>query len=519
MPECATCGRDVGEASSCEACGAEIATAVPEPLPIVVPADRELGKTVGGKYRLDALIGRGGMGRVFRATDLTLDRPVAVKLLEVGLHGDPTMAKRFQREARAATRLSHPNSVAVLDFGRTDEGVPFLAMEYVAGRSLTRLLADEFPLSPERVVRIGAQILAAVGEAHAHGVLHCDLKPENVMIVSRRDERDAVKVLDFGVAKLAEGDPGASRLTQAGSVTGTPGYMSPEQARGEPLDARSDLYSVGVILYELVAGKLPFESETPIGMLTRMLVERPPRPSVRSPHIRVPVGLEALVMRALSVEREGRPQSAEAFREELLRCATSEVAATPSQVAPQATALFDQLPARAPAPTPGRTATATAAATTPRATARRAATAAAPARRDVAKALPALVGSTVGALAIGGALVFALTRVLATPEPAAPPPPAPAAGARAGVLAEGAPDALALPPGQSGEGILTVLAAAGAELSIDGRPAGAAPREFQLTSGPHDLTVTHPALGTARDTIQVLPGQRRTWQPALEPRK
>ncbi|MFT3917398.1 MAG: serine/threonine-protein kinase [Anaeromyxobacteraceae bacterium] len=342
------------------------------------------------------------------------------------------------------------------------------------------------------------------------------LKPENVMIVSRRDERDAVKVLDFGVAKLAEGDPGSSRLTQAGSVTGTPGYMSPEQARGEPLDARSDLYSVGVILYELVAGKLPFESETPIGMLTRMLVERPPRPSVRSPHVRVPVGLEALVMRALSVERDGRPPSAEAFREELLRCATAEQAAAPARVAPQATALFDQLPSRPPAP--GPTQGGTPAAATPRATTRRAATAAAPARRDVAKALPALVGSTVGALAIGGALVFALTRMLATPEPAAPPAPAPAAGARAGVLAEGAPDALALPPGQSGEGILTVLAAAGAELSVDGRPAGAAPREFQLTSGPHDLTATHPALGTARDTIQVLPGQRRTWQPSLEPR-
>jgi len=512
MSVCAECGRDAGDESVCAVCGAAVGVVS---MPLVAAPDPHLGRTVGGKYRLDALIGRGGMGRVYRATDQTLDRPVAVKLLEVGLGDDPTMARRFQREARAATRLSHPNSVAILDFGRTDEGVHFLAMEFVGGRSLTRLLADEFPLAPERVVRIGAQILAAVAEAHAHGVLHCDLKPENVMIVSRRDERDAVKVLDFGVAKLIEPGPNVSRLTQAGTVTGTPGYMSPEQARGEPLDGRSDLYSVGVILYELVAGKLPFDAETPIGMLTRMLVERPPRPSVRSPHVRVPVALEALVMRALSLDRDGRPASAEAFRDQLLACATSERAAAAAPVVPQATVRFEPL---APAPPPATVTSGPPPAATPRSTAQRAA--ARPARREVAKALPALIGSTVGALAIGGALVFFLTRFLAEPTPAATPADvATAAGVRSGVLAEGAPDALALPPAQSGEGILTV-AAEGAALSVDGRPAGAAPREFQLSAGPHELTATHPSLGAARDTIQVLPGQRRTWRPAFpEPKK
>jgi serine/threonine-protein kinase len=464
--------------------------------------DPNVGRTIGKKYRIDTLIGRGGMGRVYRATDLTLDRPVAVKMLEAGLLEDVSMARRFQREARAATRLSHPNSVGILDFGQTEEGVPFLAMEYVAGRILTRLVAEEFPIAPERIVRIGAQILAAVTEAHAHGVLHCDLKPENVMIVSRRDEHDAVKVLDFGVAKLIEPGPGFSKLTLAGTVTGTPGYMSPEQARGEQLDGRSDLYSVGVILYELIAGKLPFDAETPIGMLTRMLVERPPRPSVRNPKARVPVALEALVMRALSVDRDERPASAEAFREALLACATAERLAAVAPVVPQATVRFEALSAHPPAST-----------STPRSTKRTALT---PSRREVASALPAVIGSTAGALAIGGLVVFALTRLTAEPAPAAADSSPPAEPARA--LVAGAPSSLSLPPAQSGEGILTVVAASGARVTVDGLPGGEAPREFQLAVGPHDVKAEHPQLGSARETIQVLPGQRRLWNVSFEKR-
>jgi hypothetical protein len=367
-------------------------------------------------------------------------------------------------------------------------------------------VADEFPLAPERVVRIGAQILAAVGEAHAHGVLHCDLKPENVMIVSRRDERDAVKVLDFGVAKLIEPENGMSRLTQAGTVTGTPGYMSPEQARGEPLDGRSDLYSVGVILYELVAGKLPFDAETPIGMLTRMLVERPPRPSVRSPHVRVPVALEALIMRALSTDRDERPASAEAFREALLACATAERLAASAPVVPQATVRFESL---SPSPPPGVPAT-------PRSTTQRAARP--PPRREVASALPAVIGSTAGALALGGLLIYGLTRLTAEPAPAeaASTPPAHTQAPRA--LVTGAPQALVLPPAQSGEGILTVLAASGARVTVDGLLAGEAPREIQLPVGPHDVRAEHPQLGTAQETLQVLPGQRRLWNVTFEKR-
>jgi hypothetical protein len=513
MPVCGQCRAEVGDDERfCSSCGTAVsATGAANPsagsgeLPLVAEPDTNLGRTVGGKYRIDALLGRGGMGRVYRATDLTLDRPVAVKMLESGLLEDANMSRRFQREARAATRLSHPNSVAILDFGQTDEGVPFLAMEYVAGRSLTKLVAEEFPVAHERVVRIGAQILAAVGEAHAHGVLHCDLKPENVMIVSRSDERDAVKVLDFGVAKLIEPGPGMSRLTMAGTVTGTPGYMSPEQARGEQLDGRSDLYSVGIILYELVAGKIPFDAETPIGLLTRMLVERPPRPSVRNPQARVPVALEALIMRALSTDRDDRPASAEAFREALLACATAERLAASAKLVPQATVRFEPV---APAPPAARPAT-------PRGTTQRAARP--PARREVASAVPAVVGSTAGALLLGALLIYGLTRLTAAPEPAAAattPPPAEPVRA----LITGAPSSLALPPAQSGEGILTVMAASGVRVTVDGLPAGDAPREIQLTVGPHEVRAEHPQLGSAQETIQVLPGQRRLWNVSFEKR-
>jgi serine/threonine protein kinase len=523
MPVCARCRRELGEDERyCSGCGAVVSTTAPVEasagsgeLPRVNAPDSNLGRTIGGKYRVDTLIGRGGMGRVYRATDLTLDRPVAVKMLEAGLLEDSNMARRFQREARAATRLSHPNSVAILDFGQTDEGVPFLAMEFVAGRSLTRVVAEEFPLAHERVVRIVAQILAAVGEAHAHGVFHCDLKPENVMIVSRRDERDSVKVLDFGVAKMVDPGPGLTKLTQAGTVTGTPGYMSPEQARGEALDGRSDLYSVGVILYEMVAGKIPFDAETPIGLLTRMLVDRPPRPSVRSPHVHVPVALEALIMRALSVDRDGRPASAEAFREALLACNTAERAAAPPSVAPQATVRFEPLPAAPAQPASGAT---------PRSTGQRPARP--PARRDVVSALPALIGSTVGALALGALLVYGLTRLTAEPTPAAAAtagtaPPAVTPGGAAGrnrALVSGAPQSLTLPPAQSGEGILTVMAEPGASITVDGLNAGQAPREVQVTAGPHDVRAEHPRLGRAGETVQVLPGQRRIWNATFDGR-
>ncbi|MBE2253052.1 MAG: serine/threonine protein kinase [Myxococcus sp.] len=265
------------------------------------------------------MIGEGGMGKVYKATQLALDKPVVLKVLRQALLGDERTVARFQREAKAASRLNHPNSISVLDFGQADDGAMYIAMEYVQGKDLHQILSREWPLPESRVMRLMSQVLSALADAHSVGVIHRDLKPENIMVSQGRSEPDFVKVLDFGIAKIVDGsDEEGPALTRAGFVCGTPEYMSPEQARGAKLDHRSDLYAVGVILYQLVSGMLPFDSDSAVGFATKHLTEIPPPPTRRRPDARVSPAMERLIMKALSKNPDERPQTAEQFRAELL---------------------------------------------------------------------------------------------------------------------------------------------------------------------------------------------------------
>src|SRR2546421_7874079 len=245
------------------------------------PVDRLIGQVFDGKYRLDERLGGGGMGTVYRATHLLIDRPVAIKVLSQRFVGDETAQQRFRREARAAGHMQHPNAVTVTDFGATGDGYLYIVMELLEGQTLRELLAREGPLDPARAVSIMLQTCAAVAAAHDAGLIHRDLKPANIFIAQRPDLPAIVKVLDFGVAKFMveeQEDDDYQTLTQVGAVIGTPRYMSPEQcAGGAKLSPASDVYSLGIILYEMLAGSPPFNAETPLAIALRHVTE-PPRP-------------------------------------------------------------------------------------------------------------------------------------------------------------------------------------------------------------------------------------------------
>ena len=294
-----------------------------------------LGRTIAGKFEIESFIGRGAMGEVYKARQIALEKTVAIKVLHKDLARDGTFATRFHREAKAASRLDHPNSVRVIDFGADPDGLLYIVMEHLDGRDLLKVLQEDWPLSPARIAGLLSQTLAALGVAHDMGVIHRDLKPENIMILGGTDDEgqrtDIVKVCDFGIAKLttrvaASHDTGRGPITTQGVVVGTPEYMSPEQGKGESLDPRSDLYSMGVILFQLLTGRLPFEAETALGIVLKHVTEEPPRPS--SIHPAVDPTLESVCLRALRKDRDQRYQTAREMRAHLRGIAGS----TPSAV-------------------------------------------------------------------------------------------------------------------------------------------------------------------------------------------
>jgi serine/threonine-protein kinase len=268
--------------------------------------DALLGTLLAGRYRIDALIGSGGMGAVYRAKHMHMRKAVAVKVLHKEMTAFPEVVARFEREAVAAGRIEHPHVVSASDFGKLEDGSFYLVLEFIEGQSLARLVSKVGALSPLRALRITRQIVEALQAAHAVGIVHRDLKPDNVMLVDKDGDPDFVKVLDFGIAKVkVEETVEQPALTQIGTVFGTPEYMSPEQARGELVDARADLYTVGVILFEMLSGHSPFKDDDLVVVLTRHLTaDPPPLPSNIDPMIR------DLVLLLLKKNRDERVQSA-----------------------------------------------------------------------------------------------------------------------------------------------------------------------------------------------------------------
>jgi serine/threonine protein kinase len=290
-----------------------------------------IGRTISGKYRIEEFLGGGAMGAVYKARFAALEKNVAIKVMHSSIAVDPKFVARFHREAKAASRLDHPNSMRVIDFGEEPDGLLYIAMEYMRGRDLHRVIHEDWPISDADVGDILMQALAAIAVAHEMGVIHRDLKPENLMMLRAKndDEREAyvVKVCDFGIAKITEkddeaktegdpggppGTPGGQQLLTQGLVVGTPEYMSPEQARGEKLDARSDIYAIGIILYQLLSGRTPFTADTPLAVVLKQVNEAPPAPSVY--YAGVHKGLEAIAMKALAKDRNERFQSARQMR-------------------------------------------------------------------------------------------------------------------------------------------------------------------------------------------------------------
>lgn len=309
-PPCSVCGkRNPPGSRFCGGCGQRLGPLLPR-----------AGDIIADRYRVIERIGEGAMGTVYRAEHVQIGKAVAVKLLHHEVEQNAESVARFHREAEAASRLNHPNTVHVFDFGRTDSGSLYLVMEYVEGRDLGKILGGEGAMPFGRVAYLCAQVAGSVADAHAAGVIHRDLKPENIVVADGRDGEHP-KVLDFGLAKLFEGTIEA-QVTSSGTIVGTPYYMSPEQIQAQEVDGRSDVYAIGAIMYECVVGKPPFEAANPVGVLSRHLSEVPAPPSTRSP-LSVPAEADEIILRCLAKDPDRRYQSAEDLRQTLIGYLTS----------------------------------------------------------------------------------------------------------------------------------------------------------------------------------------------------
>lgn len=321
------------------------------PAPVGDGIDDYAGQIFGGKYRIERMIAKGGMGRVYRAMQFPLERPVAVKILNREFQKtDPQFVRRFFLEASTAAKLAHPHTITVFDYGEAESGDLYIAMEYLKGRPLSKVISAEGPFDAHRALNIAVQICRALREAHAFGVIHRDLKPGNVFLVEDADEADYVKVLDFGLVKLfrpekeadedhgggmlGEGDP---ELTRTGTLLGSPKYMSPEQIQGHALDPRTDIYSFGVILFQMMAGKAPFTGATGVDVIYKHVHLDVPSIAEVSPQVECPIALEAVIQKCLKKRREERYSSMDELLltlKEAIRMVTGQVVSPDSVAEP-----------------------------------------------------------------------------------------------------------------------------------------------------------------------------------------
>jgi serine/threonine-protein kinase len=312
--DCPACHQpNVDGARFCAKCGALLPASTAE-------KDSLVGQIVGGRYRITQLLGEGGMGRVYLAEQQmgTNVRKVAVKTLQAQYAKDQQVLARFHRECGTVSELEHPNTIQFFDFGQTPEGELYIAMEYAQGQSLSDAL-QKGPMPPERVLKILAQVCGSLEEAHRRGIVHRDLKPDNIILTTRAGQSDFVKVLDFGIAKRSEAKDQAQeqKLTQQGMVLGTPPYMSPEQFTGKELDARSDIYSLAVMAYEMLTGRLPFDADTPWQWATQHMTAQPFPFEQVAAAAGIPAQMKSAIMRALSKDRAQRQADVRQFYQEL----------------------------------------------------------------------------------------------------------------------------------------------------------------------------------------------------------
>jgi serine/threonine protein kinase/tetratricopeptide (TPR) repeat protein len=330
---CSACGEQFAEGTAfCPADGTELVRTMADPM---------IGVILPRRYRIMSLLGRGAMSVVYKGTYEPLDQLVAIKIMKSHLVSDPGQLKRFQQEIKTAGGLEHPNIVGILDFGVTDQGVPYLIMEYLQGQSLADIIAKEGRLSVNRAIRIFTQAADALGYAHREkGLIHRDIKPSNVVVIDTEDETDVVKIVDFGIAKVQSsgtttGGHGQQNLTATGDVLGTPLYMSPEQSMGKDIDSRSDIYSLGCVMYESITGRPPFVGDTAIDTIRKQITASAlPLDTVR-PDLYIPERLQGVINKALVKDRKHRYQRMDDLKNDLEAMTRKpESSATPLSVVP-----------------------------------------------------------------------------------------------------------------------------------------------------------------------------------------